>query len=167
MADPVEIVATAKSETANSYVTLAQANTYFLGRLYVTDWTDAGNDTRNRALISAAERLDQEEYDAIKSDADQALKWPRDGLYDEDGNSVDSDTVPQRIKDAQCKLALYMLADDLLVDTGLEAFDNVKVGPMDVTPRHMRVAGELPADVRREIRFWLTTSRSTVQLVRG
>lgn len=164
----VTIEATAKSATANSFVTLAEATTHFEARLNVTDWTGAADDDiRNRALVTAALRLDQEEYKGLKSDADQALKWPRDGLYDEDGNSVDSDTVPQRIKDAQCELALFMLAEDLLADSGLEAFENVKVGPLDVTPRHMRVAGELPANVRREVRWWLTTSRSTVRLVRG
>ena len=167
MADPVEIVATAKSETANSYVTLEAADVYFAARLNVTDWTGAETDDKNRALVTATLRLDQEEYKGLKSDADQALKWPRDNIYDEDGNSVDSDAVPQRIKDAQCELALFMLAEDLLADSGLEAFENVKVGPLDVTPRHMRVAGELPANVRREIRWWLTTSRSTVRLVRG
>jgi len=163
----VTIDATVGGASANSYVTLATANTYFEGRLNVTDWTGATDDNKNRALVSAARRLDQESYEGIRASSTQALQWPRDGLYDEDGNSIDEDTIPQRVQDAQCELALYMLGEDLLEDTGLEGFDAVKVGPIDVEVNHGKRAGDLPENVRRELSWWLTTSRSTVRVVRG
>lgn len=40
---------------------------------------------------------------------EQALAWPRTGVVDEDGYAVDSDAVPQEIKDACAELALREL----------------------------------------------------------
>ena len=153
----IAVDATAKGASANSYVTQAEATTFLDGRLNVSDWDGASSDEKNRALVSAANRLDQEAFDGYETTAAQRLKWPRTGLADERGDSVDEDTVPERVKDAQCVLALLMLGSDLLADSGLEGFDRVKVGPLDVDPRHQHSAGELPEDVRRELALWLTT----------
>lgn len=163
------IDATVGGEDSNSYGTLVEFDAWLDERSDAAAATlDAkADDTKNRLLITAADRIDQENYKAVKSDADQAMKFPRDGLYDEDGNSLDNDVIPQRIKNAQFKLALALDSDDLLVDTGLEGFESVRVGPISVEPRHGRTAGELPAEVRRDLRLWLITSRSTVSLVRG
>ena len=44
------IIATAKATNANSYVTLAEADAYLEGRLAVTNWDAASDDSKNRAL---------------------------------------------------------------------------------------------------------------------
>jgi len=151
------IDATVGGASANSYVLLATATTFFDETLNVSDWTGATTDEQNRALISAARRLDQVAWAGQKADEDQALAWPRIQTYDVDGLPYDSDVIPTAIQRAQMKLALAMLAGDLLADTGLEGFINLKVGPLDVTPR-LRNAGDLPADVLREIRHVLETA---------
>ena len=163
------IDATVGGTAANSYVTLAEYDAWLATRSGAAATTAEGrsDDVKNRLLISATERLDQETYKGLKAASTQALKFPRDGLYDEDNNSVSSTTIPARVKRAQYKQALAMDGGDLLADTGLEGFDEVKVGPIEVSVRHARAAGELPEDVRRELRLWLTTSRSTIALVRG
>lgn len=153
----VTIDATAKGASANSYRTLAEAETFFEGRLDADDWDDAAEDLKNRALVQATNRLEQEQFEGIKTTAAQRLKWPRMGLVDERGDSVDADTVPERVMDAQCDLALAMLGGDMLADTGLEGFESVKVGPLDVVPRHQSRVGGLPENVRRELVLWLST----------
>jgi len=153
--------------SANSYVTLAEANAYFDEHLNVSEWTDATDDLKNRALIQATRRLDQLSFNGGKATEAQALKWPRIGVVDDEGYGIDSDEIPQQMKDAQCELALAMLASDLLVDTGLEGFEMVEVGPVKAVPKHQQKAGELPENVRREISPFLYQSRANVRLERA
>jgi len=165
----VTVIATAKSATANSYVTLAESDTYFEGRLDVTEWTSVTDDEKNRAIVMATGRLEQEDYWGSVTDIDQALKWPRNGLTDEDGRLIDDDTIPSRIKNACQELALELLGGGVaLIDTGLEGFINVKVGSLDVTPRVSRIAGTLPANVRRLLSIWHTAASDlTVHITRA
>ena len=161
------ITATVGGASSNSYVDVATAQAYLDERPNVEDWTGATADERIRALIAAARRLDQEQYRGRIASSAQALQWPRVGVEDRNGYTVASTTVPQEVKDAQVELALAMLGDDLLADSGLEAFESVKLGAMAVEPRQ-RDAGALPANVRREIEHYLTTpSTSQVRLIRG
>jgi len=166
MADVV-LDATVSGASANTYVTLAQADAYFDERLDSTDWTGATDNNKGKALVQAARRLDQIRWVSIKADADQKLQWPRSAAVDEDGNTVDSDEIPQCIKDAQCEMALFMLDSDLLSDSGLEAFEQVEIGPIKVTPRQGRRAGELPENVYREIRWYMRSRRGQVRMERA
>lgn len=153
------IVTTVGGASSNSYVSVAEAVAHFEGRLRSDAWDNATDTDQMKALVSATGRLDQEEFQGCKTDSDQALKWPRYGAEDPDGVAYDSDAIPREIKTAVYKLALALLAGDLLVDSGMEGFENIVLGPLEVTPR-TKAAGALPADVRREIAHVLTTPAS-------
>lgn len=164
------IDATVGGADANSYVTLSEATDYFDERLNTADWDGAEQDDQERALIMATRRLDQESYEGVRDDVDhedQALEWPRSGATHPDGHAYDHDVIPPLIKRATYELALAMLGDDLLDDTGLEGFEEVSVGPLSVVPRHSQRAGELPEHVRREIDPVTIGSRNNVRLQRG
>lgn len=165
---PSTLVTTIGGTTSNSYVTLAEANTFFDDQLNVSDWTSATDDDKTRALLMAKDRLEQEVYTGWQVDYDQALAWPRSGAMDVHGDTYENDEIPQPVKDAQCWQALEYLKEDLNADTGLEGFKHVQVGSLNVTPRHAREAGELSANVHRELAHLLMTpSRSNVRVVRG
>ena len=68
------IVATAKATNANSFVTLAEAETYMESRLAVTNWDLAAttDDMKNRALRMATDQLDL----ALDYGADVVLTKP-------------------------------------------------------------------------------------------
>lgn len=129
----VVIDATPDGANANSYVTLAEANTYFDSRLYVDAWTNANDDDiRNRALVSATRRLELEKYYGTKTTTTQALSFSRQGLEYLDGISLDG-IIPQQVKDAQCELALHMLTVDMSqggVDT--DTISEAQVGSIKV-----------------------------------
>lgn len=166
----ITVVATAKGATSNSYVTLAEADAYFEGRSDVSAWeSGATDDTKNRALVTATNRLEQQDYFGGPTDPDQRLKWPRVGTYDSDGRYHDQDTVPRPVKEATYELALALVAGDLeLNDSGLEAFDSLKVGPIAIDPHHGREAGALPRQVRRLLRGLMPSAGSyTARVVRG
>ena len=119
----IAIDATAGGASANSFATLAEADTYMTARLNASTWeTDASDDTKNRALVEAARELDPMAWDGIRTASTQALSWPRSWAYDPDSPVQDYFTttvVPQRVKDAQCELA----------------FQFVKAGTTDVAAR--------------------------------
>lgn len=167
-----DIVATAKATTANSYVTVTEGDTYFGERLNSTTWTGAVTADKEKALIMAARRLEEEEYDGYptvtgEEGTRQALAFPRAGIYDLDGEYLDDDVVPTFVKHAQMELAIWMLAADRTGDTGLEGFLSVTAGPLAVTPNHARAAGVLPEIVKRLLSPVLNSTSGTVRLEKG
>jgi hypothetical protein len=96
---------------ANSYVTVAEAATYHLDRGNAA-WAGAASDTvRQGALVRATDYIEQTYGDDWKGEpvaTDQALSWPRCGLC-----GVDTDEIPDRLKQAVCLLALEALSADL------------------------------------------------------
>lgn len=167
MADPT-LVATPKGETSNSYVTRAAAQTYFDGRFDVTAWENASDANKDRSLIMATARLEQEEYVGFRTLQEQALKWPRIGTYDDDGYHYDDDVVPEPIQQATFELALALLDGSVtLAPTGLEGFKHVQVDVLQVTPLHARRSGTLPDQVLRLLRGLRVGTGSTVRTVRN
>jgi hypothetical protein len=131
----------------NSWVTLEEADAYFATLLNTGAWTEAGEESpplQEPALITAHGRLSQETF----------------------SKAIDADDPPENLKRAQMKLALAMLDDDMLADTGLEGFESLKVGPISMVLRS-RVAGALPADVRRELGGLLMGSPYQFRILRG
>lgn len=154
---------------ANSYVSLDEADAYFATRLNADAWAQAGQASPPRqeaALITATQRLDQESFRGRRTYRDQALSWPRAGVRGADGLPMPPDEIPGDIKRAQMELALALLSEDLLADTGLEGFEHVRIGPIDIKPRR-RTAGTLPANVQRFIRTYATGGGLQFEVARG
>jgi hypothetical protein len=141
--------ATIGGATSNSYVTVAQADAYFATRANASGWAGT-NDTKERALITATLRLDPEPWLGSRATEEQALRWPRFGVNDLDGYSYDEDEIPLPLQYATFELALTLLSSDILVPSGLEGFDEVKLGPLQVKIRQV-LEGELPETVVRHL----------------
>ena len=149
----VTIDATAGGANANSYMTLAQADAYveaMISSADVSKWSTGTDDTRNRALTAATQRLDRERFIGARADDSQALQWPRTGVRKPDtyvntyatgfpfriseDYFTDSE-IPDQIKRAQIELAVYLKNNVEGISLGgLEDFKNVKIGSLDVTP---------------------------------
>lgn len=118
------LVATSGSATANSFVTVAEADAYMDARLNASEWeTDGGaTDDSLRALIEATREINLLYFVGDRVTATQSLSWPRKYAIDPDyprlagvdytdiGATYFGETViPQRIKDATCELALEFI----------------------------------------------------------
>lgn len=161
------LVSTASGTSSNSYVSVSEADVYFGERLNATAWTAASTDDKERALIMATRRIDQERFLGWKTVEQAALKWPRDGVYDDDGDDYDSSVVPDIVKQATYELALKLLADgtsDYVLPTGLEEFRRAKVGSLEVERDPTFRAGELPDNVRRLLRPVISTAGSSARI---
>jgi len=128
------INATLSSSTANSYVTLAAANSYFETVPSSSTWDDKTDDQKNRALISATRWIDSLNFYGDRCDNDQALKWPRNN-YHVDQVELTCSVIPADIKYATYELARALANDtgaitDATGETGL--YEAVKLGEMEV-----------------------------------
>lgn len=131
---PATINATLSSETANSYVTLAEANTYFETVPESSTWDNKTDDQKNRALITATRWIDSLNFYGDRCNEDQALKWPRNN-YDYDQVELECSTIPNEIKYATFELA-RALANDTDAITGNNAttglYEEVELGDLRV-----------------------------------
>ena len=128
------ITATLSSATANSYVTLTEANTYFETVPDSSTWTDKTDDQKNRSLIAATRWIDTLNYYGSRCDNGQALKFPRNN-YKIDNVELTCTTIPNNIKYAQYELA-RALANDTSAVTGTTGkdgnFSEVQLGDLQV-----------------------------------
>ena len=103
----------------------------------ISAWTSAITGDKDNALVAASTRLDEEKYLGVLADSitPQRMKWPRTGAIDENELAIANDIIPDQIQRAAMELALRMLRAgdvDLFGPTGLEGFENVEVGSIDV-----------------------------------
>ena len=128
------ITATLSSATANSYVTLAEANDYFETVPDSSTWTNKTDDQKNRSLIAATRWIDTLSYYGSRCDNGQALKFPRNN-YTIDNVELTCTTIPNNIKYAQYELA-RALANDTSAVTGTTGkdgnFSEVQLGDLQV-----------------------------------
>jgi hypothetical protein len=149
----VTIDATVGSASANSYLTLAEADALVEAMVLGTDaaqWDSGNTDSRNRALTAATQRLDRERFLGARATDTQALQWPRTGVRKPDtyvntyatgfpfriSDDYFTDTeIPNQIQRAQIELAVYLHNNkDGISLSGLNDYKNVKIGNIDVTP---------------------------------
>ena len=149
----VSIDATAGGASANSYLTLSDAQDIVDGMVEdadVTAWASATTDQKNRALYTATQRLDRERFLGARATDTQALQWPRTGVRKPDtyvntyatgfpfriSDDYFTDTeIPDQVKRAQVVLAVYLNNNkDGIGLSGLEDFKNVQIGSLNVTP---------------------------------
>ena len=91
----------------NSYISEADADTYFEGRLYSDKWT--ASTTQDVALLHAASLLDSQiSWLGQPLAENQAMAWPRRLPIAQ----ADTSYIPSCIAEAQCELALYLLGTD-------------------------------------------------------
>ena len=149
----ISITATAGSASANSYLTLADAQAIVDGLVEDDDvaaWASATTDQKNRALYTATQRIDRERFLGAKAADTQALQWPRTGVRKPDTftstyttgfpyrvtTDYYTDTeIPDQVKRAEVVLAVYLNNNkDGLGLSGLEDYKRVGVGGVAVEP---------------------------------
>ena len=103
---------------ANAYISLADVDAYHADRF--NDGWGGSEEARESAILQATEFIDREwvfQGDRANPETPQALSWPRVGVYDEDAQSVDSDSVPLDVQYATAELALVVKCKGELLPT--------------------------------------------------
>ena len=156
----ITLVDTIGSATANTYISLTNAQAFIDGLVENEDivaWGTSTDDQKNRALFSAAQRIDRERFLGARTNDAQALEWPRSGVkkpytYSSTYNALypsnlqpafyADNEIPQRVKHAQVHLAVYLNNNkDGLDLSGFEDFNEVSIGDLHVKPRFYGAVG--------------------------
>ena len=117
------------STTANSLISVADADSYFALRLNSTDWTGADSSTKEAALYMATSYMNGLYFMGYRSNTDQAICFPRTGMGLIDNNDYNSDTViPADILNACCEAAIAQIANN----TTAVSNNNIKSEKLDV-----------------------------------
>jgi hypothetical protein len=122
------LIATAGASNANTYSTLAEAETYFEKRLHKSDWTDETDANKNIALVMSTRLLDEYFlWHGFQYSSSQALLWPRSNVFDVEGNPVTAGTIPDFLKDATAEFAMFLLAEDKSVESDMKGYKSIKI----------------------------------------
>lgn len=141
---------TAKSATANSYVSVSEADDYFAAHLDSNFWPTSLKD-KQAALVMATNRIDAETFQGRRTERTQSLQWPRSWVVARD--FINSDIIPRELKIATFEMALHYLkmkAGEFTVDENdLETLDKYKIGPLDVQIKANIKADRIPTKVKQ------------------
>lgn len=135
------------SPTQNTYVSAAEMEEYVQDRVVDADvqtsWAVLSANQKATYLVNASRALDTGvSWIGDQYSRDQLLKWPRVNGWIE-GFLLDVTTVPERIKEATCEMALWSLSNGGAVSvSNQESFERIWVGPIKL---NMNVADGQPA----------------------
>jgi len=120
----------------DSYISLADAESYFETRLHAGNRNEATDTDKEKALKHATRMIDDLfAWPGELTDEDQVLDWPRSDVVDSEGRDIASDAIPVPIENGTCEQALYLLgAIDPTTEPDLikQGFSKAKLGPMEV-----------------------------------
>ena len=103
------LVADPHSPDFNSYASVVDLRAFASGRGYTVP-TDDGE--CGQMLMQSMDYLEGQQWRGQRSRASQPLSWPRSGVRF-DGVDLPDDSIPQRLVDAQCRLAIESQEIDL------------------------------------------------------
>lgn len=140
----------------NSYVTVAEADSYFLDRIDAGAWTSADNTKKAQALVTATSYLDEMNWLGIAVSDSQTLSFPREGEYFDPrmGTEVVLDsTVPTRIIQATYELAFHLIVNEnILTDSG--SVESISLGTISLS--NIKEPQKIPPFVKKIIKPLLT-----------
>jgi len=118
---------------SNSYASVAEANIYFASRYHISFWEDLDTVDKENLLITVTSLLDwYVKWNGLPYTEEQALCWPRTGVYSELGNEYASDVVPAQVKTALYELVVSSYEEDRTNDTGLEGLSMLKLSSLQI-----------------------------------
>lgn len=92
-----------------SYAEITEADAFFAGRTEAAHWLKLNEEVKLNALERGSRMLDEAfDWKGIPANELQPLRWPRKNAVDSDGNPIDPETIPLRIRIAAMEQALYL-----------------------------------------------------------
>lgn len=146
----------------NSYISVSDATSYFNDSLSSDSWSGLDPVVQAQSLITAARMIDRQTWQGIPTSGAAPMQWPRTGVVDRYGNLVNSASVPQQIKDAQCELALAIQADPSVQTVKNQDFNTktLKAGSAEITYMRPIKGGKFPQIIQELIGQFLSASTS-------
>lgn len=117
---------------SNSFITLVEADDYHADRHHnATGWDDLSDAVKSSLIVWSTRILNRLQWDGSRYTYQQALAFPRYGLY-EDDRLIDVDEIPDRVKEATAELA-YQLGLNERMAQGTDArLSSVTLGDLSI-----------------------------------
>ncbi len=117
--------------SANSYADVDYADAFFGGRVYSGLWVLTAQ--KEKALINATRLLDDYmNWAGYQATREQALRWPRGSVLDQNNYFYLSSVIPEKVKQATCELAYFILAEDRTVEDDLKGLSSIAIGSLRI-----------------------------------
>lgn len=151
--------ATVGGSNSNSYISLAEAESYFESKVSKPGWDAAANDAAKEvALVEATRWLDANYcWYAWPVSTTQALQWPRNSLLDRNQISlIPQDEIPKELKWATCEMANALLVGDRSADSDVETqgVTRIKAGSVELEFKDTVYAKPVPDVVVNLLPRW-------------
>lgn len=122
----------------NSYVSIADADTYFETRIDSADWTAAIVEVKEQALVTATALIDDNAWIGSAVSSSQALAWPRkNAIYNDDRLglqvTIAEDELPSRVKTAVYEQALHLVNNEDVLMGQTQTFESISVGSISLS----------------------------------
>jgi len=122
----------------NSYVEIADADTYFETRIDSAEWTSATDEIKEQALVTASQLVDNHAWIGSAVSSSQALAWPRkNAIYNDDRLglqvTIAQNEIPSRVKTAVYEQALHLVNNEDLLAGTTQTFESISVGSISLT----------------------------------
>ena len=156
--------------TSNSYASLATAGLYIEENVHISAiWASLSTQNRTNSIIYATTLLDtQMTWIGSKGSSVQALEWPRDNVYDENGYIVTNSDIPKDIQRGCAFYAYELSQSDRTAENDTLGFSRLDAGSlrMDIDKYDRRET--MPTNVYDLIKYYgaRATSRSRVLIRR-
>lgn len=113
---------------ANSYVSVAEADSYLAYSAQRVAWAALATPDKEAALVQAARALNTAViWKGTPVELTQALAWPRNGVY-VGSELLPSDTIPGQVKTSQMELAALMMQGDRTADPDSAGIASMSLG---------------------------------------
>lgn len=150
----------------DTYVTVAEADTYFTNAIHAASWIAASTGLKEQGLATATRMLERQQWVGTRTSPSQTLDWPRTGVTDPEGNPVSSVVVPQFIKDAECELALALIQDPSIQTTSDTSSNTkrLKAGSAEIEYFRPTSGARFPTIIMELIGFYLSSSGAGIAI---
>lgn len=119
----------------DTYLSLADANTYWDENTGGTNWATASDAEKEKALRAATQYVDKH-YSWLGNHPgnSQGLSWPRLNVVDKDGRTIGGNVIPDAVKNATAYIAEQVLADGGILPkrNRNSSIKSVKAGSVEV-----------------------------------
>lgn len=156
----------------NSFVSLADADAYFLDRVNAT-WAAATPANKQAALIRATDYLVQKytgRWVGGITATSQSLPWPRIGVVTSDGISISSSAIPTAIANATSELGLRGLSNANLFADQAAGKENLKRNKTDVLEKEYFQGGSTQRTytiVSEMLKDYVVSTGNAIPITRG
>lgn len=155
--------------SATSYASRATADDFIALNKHETVWASATDAQKENALMRATLILDDNVvWYGSMANSNQALQWPRLGVFDKYGNEIDFKIIPTWLRYATAELARNLHSEDRDADPDTLGVSSLSVRSLSMNIDKSDRRHVLPGSVIRMVKFYGRVQRAggTIRLVR-